>query len=190
MVDNRGSANRGRAFEDQIFHAMGTVEVDDQVAAARWLKTQGFVDPAKVVTYGWSYGGYMSLKLLEKAPGMFAATIAGAPVTRWELYDTAYTERYLGNPATDPAPYRASDALPEATKVGDPLLMIHGMADDNVVFENSTAFYAQLQAAKVPFEMMVYPGKTHGVAGEGAQTHIWETITGFLQRRGLAPAGR
>ena len=181
-IDNRGSANRGRAFEDQIYHAMGTVEVDDQVAGARWLAAQSYVDAKRIVTYGWSYGGYMTLKLLEKAPGLFAAGIAGAPVTRWELYDTAYTERYLGLP-----PYDASDALPEATTIRDPLLMIHGMADDNVVFENSTAFWAKLQEAKVPFEMMAYPGKTHGIAGEGAQTHVWLTIMNFLQRRTLSP---
>ena len=182
QIDNRGSANRGRAFEDQIYHAMGTVEVADQVAGAHWLAAQPFVDPKRIVTYGWSYGGYMTLKLLEKAPGLFAAGIAGAPVTRWELYDTAYTERYLGRP-----PYDASDALPGATGIRDPLLMIHGMADDNVVFENSTAFWAKLQEAKVPFEMMAYPGKTHGVAGEGAQTHVWLTIMDLLKRRGLGP---
>jgi dipeptidyl-peptidase-4 len=179
-IDNRGSANRGRAFEDQIYKAMGTVEVEDQVAGAQWLKTQAFVDPARIVTYGWSYGGYMTLKMLEKAPGLFAAGISGAPATRWALYDTAYTERYLGLP-----PYDAVDAFPGVTGIRDPLLMIHGMADDNVVFENSTAVWAKLQAAKVPFEMMVYPGKTHVVAGEGAQTHVWETILGFLERRGL-----
>ena len=177
-IDGRGSASRGRAFEDQLYHAMGTVEVDDQIAGARWLAEQPYVDPKRIATYGWSYGGYMTLKLLEKAPGLFAAGIAGAPVTRWELYDTAYTERYLGMP-----PYDAANALAAATTVRDPLLMLHGMADDNVVFENSTAFYAKLQEAKVPFEMMVYPGKTHGVAGEGAQTHVWRTILDFLERR-------
>ena len=182
-VDNRGSANRGRVFEDQIYHAMGTVEVDDQVLAAKWLKTRPYVDPDKIVTYGWSYGGYMTLKLLEKAPGLFAGGIAGAPVTRWELYDTAYTERYLGDPRADPGVYERADALPEATKVKDQLLMIHGMADDNVVFENSTAFWAKLQEAAIPFVMMAYPGKTHGIAGEGAQTHVWKTIDAFLQRR-------
>src|SRR5579884_1352590 len=100
-IDNRGSPNRGRAFEDQIYHAMGTVEVEDQVTAARWLKKQPFVDPNKIATMGWSYGGFMTLKELEKANGVFAAGVAVAPVTRWELYDTHYTERYLGNPTVD-----------------------------------------------------------------------------------------
>ncbi|MFL6720361.1 MAG: DPP IV N-terminal domain-containing protein, partial [Sphingomonas sp.] len=99
QVDNRGSANRGRAFEDQLYHAMGKFEVADQATAARWLQKQPFVDPRKIAIYGWSYGGYMSLKMLEKAPtGLYAAAVVGAPVTKWELYDTHYTERYLGNP--------------------------------------------------------------------------------------------
>ncbi len=187
-VDNRGSPNRGRTFEDQIYHAMGTVEVADQVAAADWLKRQPYVDGARIATYGWSYGGYMTLKLLERAPGTFAAGIAGAPVTKWDLYDTAYTERYLGKPQDDPSVYARAGALGDALAIRDPLLSIHGMADDNVVLENSTALWAKLQENKRPFEMMAYPGKTHGVAGEGAQTHIWLTIRGFLQRHGVWPA--
>ena len=90
----------------------------------------------------------MTLKLLEKAPGVFAAGVAVAPVTKWELYDTAYTERYLGNPAIDPKPYRTSDALDDAVKIRDPLLLVHGMSDDNVVFQNSTELYARLQQAQ------------------------------------------
>jgi dipeptidyl-peptidase 4 len=120
---------------------------------------------------------------MEAAPGTFAAGVAGAPVTRWELYDTHYTERYLGNPATDPAPYRTSGAIPGVGRIADPLLLLHGMADDNVVFENSTALMAALQAAGRRFELMVYPGATHGVSGEARQLHLWRTITDFLDRR-------
>src|SRR3546814_8338319 len=89
QIDNRGSANRGSDFEDQIYHAMGTVEVEDQMLGARWLKAQPFVDPAAITIYGWSYGGYMTLTLIEKAPpGFYAAGIAGGSVKRWPLYDT------------------------------------------------------------------------------------------------------
>ena len=84
---------------------MGDAEVQDQLAGVEWLKRQPFVDPGKVAVQGWSYGGYMTLKLLEKAPGVFAAGVAVAPVTRWELYDTAYTERYLGDPKKDAKAY-------------------------------------------------------------------------------------
>lgn len=181
-LDNRGTSFRGTAFDAPIFHALGTPEVADQLAGVAWLKAQPFVDPAKVAVMGWSYGGYMTLKLLEAAPGTFAAGVAGAPVTQWGLYDSAYTERYLGDPAKNAAAYARADALTEATKIADPLLVIHGMADDNVVFENSTSLFAKLQAARRPFEMMVYPGKTHAFAGADAQIHQWSTIERFLDR--------
>ena len=181
-IDNRGTPDRGKGFEDAIHRAMGKVEVADQLAGLAWLKKQDFVDPKRIAVFGWSYGGYMTLKLLEAAPGMFAAGVSGAPVTKWELYDTHYTERYMGNPATDPKPYEASDALTNATAIRDPLLLIHGMSDDNVVFDNSTALMARLQAAAIPFETMVYPGFGHRVAGPGVSVHLWRTIEAFLDR--------
>jgi dipeptidyl-peptidase-4 len=187
-IDGRGSPDRGHAFEAQIYHAMGTVEVEDQLAGIAWLRGQDYVDPRRLAVYGWSYGGYMVTRLMEAAPGTFAAGIAGAPVTRWELYDTHYTERYLGNPSLDPAPYLRAGVIPDAGRIADPLLIIHGMADDNVVFENSTVLIGALQAQSRPFEMMVYPGATHGVSGEARQLHLWRTITSFLDRR--VPEGR
>jgi dipeptidyl-peptidase-4 len=180
-IDNRGTNRRGTRFENAVYRSMGDAEVQDQLAGVEWLKKQAFVDPKKIAVQGWSYGGYMTLKLLEKAPGTFAAGVAVAPVTKWELYDTAYTERYLGNPAVDPRPYQTSNALDDAVKIQDPLLLDHGMSDDNVVFQNSTELYARLQQAKHPFEMMAYPGATHAIAGEGPQTHVWTTITRFLE---------
>ena len=186
-LDNRGSADRGVAFESQIWHAMGSVEVADQLAGASYLKTLPFVDPGKIATYGWSYGGYMSLKLLEAQPGTFAAAIAGAPVTKWELYDTHYTERYLGDPREFGQVYATSDALNAATKIADPLLLIHGMSDDNVVFDNSSELIARLQANAVQFEMMLYPGYTHSVTGPKIGKHLWETIFAFLHRHGVTP---
>nr|WP_295371492.1 S9 family peptidase [uncultured Sphingosinicella sp.] len=181
-VDNRGTPRRGRAFADQLHLKLGGVEVADQLAGLDWLKRQDFVDPERVAVYGWSYGGFTVLKLLEQAPGAYAAGISGAPVTRWELYDTHYTERYLGNPTTDPKPYQFADVIQNAGKISDPLLLMHGMADDNVVFENSTAVIAKLQEQKRPFELMVYPGATHAITGEGRQTHQWLTIENFLER--------
>ncbi|WP_029624669.1 S9 family peptidase [Sphingomonas sp. KC8] len=183
MLDNRGMGDRGKAFEDPIHRAMGGPEVADQLKGLDWLKRQPFVDPARVAVMGWSYGGYMTLKLLEAAPGAFAGGVAVAPVTRWELYDTAYTERYLGNPTADKAPYEQASALGHATKIRDPLLLIHGMADDNVLFENSTALMAKLQDASIPFETMVYPGKTHSISGQATSLHLWRTIEAFLDRR-------
>jgi dipeptidyl-peptidase-4 len=188
-IDNRGTNRRGTKFESAVYRDMGDAEVKDQLAGVEWLKRQPFVDPGKVAVMGWSYGGYMTLKLLEKAPGVFAAGAAVAPVTKWELYDTAYTERYLGNPAVDRGPYESSDALDDAVKIRDPLLLVHGMSDDNVVFQNSTELYARLQQSKHPFEMMAYPGATHAIAGEGPQTHVWTTIMRFLDDKVLGKPG-
>lgn len=191
-LDNRGSNNRGVDFEKAIWRAMGGVEVADQRAGAEYLKSLPFVDPARIATYGWSYGGYMTLKMLQADKGLYAAGIAGAPVTKWELYDTAYTERYMGlpTPEADGAAYAKSDALQDATKIADPLLLIHGMSDDNVVFENSSALIALLQANAVPFEMMLYPGYTHRVAGPKISVHVWNTIFDFLARHGVPGGGR
>lgn len=182
QIDNRGSYNRGKAFEDAIYHAMGTVEVADQLAGANYLKTLPFVDPARIATYGWSYGGYMSIKMLEKTPGVYAAAVSGAPVTDWQLYDTHYTERYLGDPRTDPQSYAGSQAITDAAKIRDPLMLIHGMADDNVFLDNSTAFASEMQKTDTPFEMMLYPGQTHRVGGPGVSEHLWHTILNFLDR--------
>ncbi|WP_294089207.1 DPP IV N-terminal domain-containing protein [Sphingomonas sp.] len=187
QIDNRGSYNRGKAFEDQIYHAMGSVEVADQLAGAAFLKQQPFVDPKRIATYGWSYGGYMTLKLLGAAPGVFAAGISGAPVSKWQLYDTHYTERYLGDPRTDPASYQRSNAIDDAAKIADPLLLIHGMSDDNVVLDHSTAVAAAMQHGARPFEMMFYPGQTHRVGGPGVSEHLWTTILNFLDRH-MPPA--
>jgi dipeptidyl-peptidase 4 len=181
-VDGRGTPDRGKAFEDPIYRAMSGVEVDDQIVGVNWLKKQDFVDPKKIAVYGWSYGGYMTLRLLQRAPGVFAAGVSGAPVTKWELYDTHYTERYMGTPQADATAYKKSSALATATAMSDPLFLIHGMADDNVVFENTTVLMAKLQGAAKPFESMVYPGQTHRVAGPGVSVHLWRTILNFLDR--------
>ena len=184
-IDNRGSWDRGKKFEDHLYRKMGSVEVEDQMAGAKWLKAQSFVNPDRIAINGWSYGGYMTLKLLEAAPkGFYAAGISGAPVTQWELYDTHYTERYMGLPtgADGKAAYDAASALPNATKIATPMLLIHGMADDNVVFDNATAIMARLQRGAVPFETMLYPGQTHRVGGPGVGLHMAKSIERFLNR--------
>ena len=187
-LDNRGVEGRGVEFASHIWRAMGGVEVQDQAAGARFLKTLPEVDPQRIATYGWSYGGYMTIKMLQADPGLYAAGIAGAPVTRWELYDTHYTERYMGDPRTDAAAYDRASALPDSAKIADPLLLVHGMADDNVVFENSSALIAKMQGEGVPFEMMLYPGYTHRVSGPKVGVHLWQTIFAFLERH-LGPGG-
>ncbi|MBX7493327.1 S9 family peptidase [Qipengyuania sp. 1NDW9] len=186
-LDNRGSANRGVAFEQPIYRAMGGVEVRDQKAGAEYLKTLDFVDPDKIAIDGWSYGGYLTLKQLQADPGLYAAGISGAPVTKWELYDTHYTERFMGTPQDDAEAYEKASAIPDATRIVDPLLLIHGMADDNVVFENATEIISVMQEANVPFEMMLYPGYTHRVSGEQISPHRYNTVFRFLESHGVTP---
>ena len=190
QANNRGQEGRGTAFQTPAFHKLGGVEVDDQLAALEWLKKQPGVDPARVAVHGHSYGGYMVLKLLEAKPGAFAAGIAGAPVTRWDLYDTHYTEKYMGDPRKEKAAYDKASALPDSLKIKDPLLVIHGLSDDNVLFQNSTELMARMQEGKVPFELMVYPGLGHGISGTNISVHHYNTILDFLKRRGIAPGAR
>lgn len=186
-IDNRGSANRGVAFEKPLYRAMGGVEVADQKIGGEYLKTLPFVDPDKIAIYGWSYGGYLTLKQLEADPGFYAAGIAGAPVTKWELYDTAYTERYMGDPRKVQAAYDKSGTVRDAAKISDPLLIIHGMSDDNVVLTNTTAMVSAMQQANVPFEMMLYPGETHSAGGGRVAPHVWNAIMRFLAAHGVTP---
>ena len=187
QVGGRGQEGRGTAFQKPAYRALGSVEVADQLAGLAWLKQQAFADPQRIAVYGHSYGGYMVLKLLQAAPGAYAAGVAGAPVTRWDLYDTHYTEHYMGDPRTGRAAYDRASALQDSAKMVDPLLLMHGMADDNVLFQNSTELMAKLQEEKVPFETMVYPGKGHGISGANTSVHLWRTILGFLERRGVGP---
>ncbi|MDQ3075363.1 MAG: DPP IV N-terminal domain-containing protein [Pseudomonadota bacterium] len=189
-VGGRGQEGRGTAFQKPAYRALGGVEVADQLAGLAWLKQQPFADPTKIAVYGHSYGGYMVLKLLQAAPGAYAAGVAGAPVTRWDLYDTHYSEHYMGDPRNLRAAYDKSDALRDSAKITDPLLIYHGMSDDNVLFQNSTELMAKLQEEKVQFETMVYPGKGHSISGTNISVHLWSTILNFLERRGIGSGAR
>mgnify|MGYP001799371571 FL=1 len=185
-LDNRGMANRGRQFEDVIYRQMGIPEVRDLLVGVDWLKSQPYVDGDKVGIQGWSYGGYMTLMTILQAPeGTFAAAVAGAPVTDWALYDTFYTERYMDTPQDNAEGYEKSSVFYhlEQLKTELPnLMLIHGMADDNVTFDNTTRLMAELQQRGTVFELMTYPGQRHGIRGEALGTHLMKTRMGFLDR--------
>jgi dipeptidyl-peptidase-4 len=183
-LDNRGSSNRGVAFEAALDQRMGVPEIEDQIAGARWLARQRFVDPARIGITGWSYGGFAALMALTDPANPFKAGMAGAPPTEWGLYDTGYTERYMGMPSENVAGYAASDVLNrlDRLKPGS-LLLVHGMADDNVLFANTTRVMEALQARAIPFELMLYPGQRHGIRGEKLQLHRWRTTADFFDRK-------
>ena len=181
-LDNRGSNYRGKGFEDPIYKKMGFIEVDDQVAGVEFLRTLDYVDAERIGVHGHSYGGYMTLMTMFKAGDYFAAGVSGAPVTDWRLYDTHYTERYMGNPNTDDDAYTASSVFPYAKDLKGDLLIYHGMADDNVLFTHSTMLYKHLQDLAIPFETMDYPGKKHSIRGKQTGIHLYKTITNFFNR--------
>jgi dipeptidyl-peptidase-4 len=181
-LDNRGSALRGRAFEAPIHRRLGEVEVRDQLRGLDWLQQQAFVDASRVAVAGHSYGGYMTLMLLAKAPGRFACGISTAPVSDWRLYDTHYTERYLGLPQENVEGYARSAVPPWLGGMADPLLLMHGMADDNVLFTHCTQLMKALQDAGTTFELMTYPGSKHGLAERGVALHRHRTMFAFLAR--------
>ncbi|MEQ8299333.1 MAG: S9 family peptidase [Hyphomonas sp.] len=182
-LDNRGSASRGKKFEDVIYRRTGGPEVRDQLVGVDWLKSQPFVDESRIAIQGWSYGGYMTLMTVLQAPeGTFAAAAAGAPVTDWRLYDTFYTERYMDTPEDNPGGYEASSVFPYVDNLTTPLLLMHGMADDNVTFDNTTRLMAALQEKGKAFDLMTYPGQRHGIRGEALQVHLMKTRMAFLDR--------
>lgn len=181
-IDGRGSSNRGKAFEEALYGRMSDVEVADQYAGLEFLKSLPYVDENRVGVRGWSYGGYMTLHLMLREPGRFAAGVSGAPVTDWKFYDTHYTERYMNLPARNKDGYKTSSVLPYAENLSHPLMMIHGMADDNVIFDNSTAVYSYFQENNLPFEMMTYPGQKHGIAGRKRRMHVDNVMLDFFDR--------
>lgn len=181
-LDNRGSNYRGKAFEEPIYKKMGSIEVTDQVEGVKYLRTLDFVDSDRIGIYGHSYGGYMALMAMFKAGDYFTAGVSGAPVTDWLLYDTHYTERYMGDPRNVPKAYTASSVFPYAKDLKGALLIYHGMADDNVLFTHSTKLYKHLQDLAIPFEVMDYPGKKHSIRGKNTGIHLYKTITNFFDR--------
>lgn len=182
QLDNRGSYNRGKAFEDPIYLKLGEVELNDQIRGVEYLRSLPYVAADKIAIYGHSYGGYMAIMAMFKAADYFAAGVSGAPVTDWALYDTHYTERYLGHPEQNAKGYTDSAVFPYVDALTGDLLIYHGMADDNVLFTHSTKLYKQLQDKGLLFDMLNYPGSKHSMFGQPVQTHLHKSITQFFDR--------
>ncbi len=160
-LDNRGSAGRGLAFEAPIDRLTGVVEVEDQRAGVRHLVDQGLVDPGRVGVYGWSYGGYMTLMCMLRAPDVFKVGVAGAPVTHWDGYDTGYTERYMGTPQENPDGYSESSVLAHVDRLEGKLLIVHGMVDENVHFRHTARLMVALASAGKEYDTLIYPEERH-----------------------------
>jgi dipeptidyl-peptidase-4 len=162
-LDNRGSANRGTAFESPIHRDLGRAELEDQLVGIEYLKSLPCVDPARIGVFGSSYGGYLTLYLLTHAPDVFKSGVAGAPVTDWRRYDSIYTERYMGTPESNPKGYETSSPLPKTADLRADLLLIHGSSDDNVHLANTLSFVAALIKEGRPYSLLIHPRQRHGL---------------------------
>jgi dipeptidyl-peptidase-4 len=181
QADNRGSAGRGHLWESKLYRNFGAIEVADQKAGIEHLVKMGFVDASRVGMYGWSYGGYMTLNTMLEEPKLIKAGVSGAPVTNWLLYDTIYTERYMGLPQENEDAYKKSSPVHKAARLEGKLLLVHNIGDDNVLFQNMLQMTDALQRANKPFELQIYPLKNHGVFGP-VRRHLDSTMTEFFER--------
>ena len=179
-LDNRGSMGRGHAFETPIYHQFGKVELADQLAGVKYLKSLAYVDGTRIGIWGWSYGGYMTLTSLFHAPDVFKAGVAVAPVTDWRLYDTAYTERYMGTPQENEAGYRESSPAYFPQNLKGKLMVAHGTGDDNVHFANTALLLNHfIEAGKYP-ELLIFPGRGHPMSDRPAQLLLFNRIMQFF----------
>ena len=190
QIANRGGGGRGLQFAGALAGHLGGVEVEDQLTGLNWLKSQPYIDPKRVGVSGWSYGGYMTLRLLTEPRTGFRAGAAGAPPSDWRLYDTHYTEQFMGKPQDREAAYTDSAILPRLDKLSGRLLLMQGMADDNVIFANSTAVMNRLQELSTPFDLMLFPGQRHGIRTNARKLLLWRTYLAFFKRELGGPQAR
>lgn len=193
VADGRGTPGRSPAWEKAI-HRDFTLSLDDQVDALQDLAKSHPLDLSRVAIRGWSYGGWLAGLAVLRRPDVFHAGIAGAPVTDWRLYDTHYTERYLGDPAKDPEAYAKSglitdDGLSAPADPHRPLMVVHGLADDNVVVAHTLRLSSALLAAGRPHEVLPLSGVTHMTPQEQVAENLLLLQVDFL-RRALGLAGR
>lgn len=182
VLDNRGSARRGLAFEGAIKHAMGGIEVCDQADGVGWLVAQGLADPARVGVYGWSYGGYMACMCLARAPETFKVAVAGAPVTHWDGYDTHYTERYMGTPQSNPNGYRHSSVMHHVGGICGKLLLVHGLIDENVHFRHTARLINALVRARKPYDLFLFPDERHTPRALADRIYLEQCIIAYFQQ--------
>jgi len=182
-LDNRGSWGRGHAFEAWIHRRLGEVELADQLAGVRYLKSQPWVDGERIGIYGGSYGGYMTLTAMNRASDSFEVGVAYAPVSDWRLYDSIYTERYMDTPADNPEGYRNSSPVHFAEGLAGSLLICHGTMDNNVHLQNTIQMAEQYVTAGKLFDLMIYPRVRHGIRVSGSRLHFHRLKADFLVRR-------
>ncbi len=182
-VDGRGTGARGADFQKQTYLELGRMELEDQIAAAKYLGAQSYIDAARIGIFGWSYGGYMSSLAITKGADVFKLAIAVAPVTNWKWYDTLYTERYMRTTEENASGYRDNSPVNFADLLKGHYLLVHGTGDDNVHFQHSIEMANALVAANKQFEFMAYPNRNHGIYGGVTRLNLYERMTEFINER-------
>lgn len=165
-MDNRGSANRGRDFEQAVFRHLGTLEVSDQMVGIKYLKSLPYIDPERIGVQGWSYGGFMTISLMLREPETFKVGVCGGPVTDWKYYEVMYGERYMDTPEENPEGYKEASLLERAGSLQGDLLIIHGTSDPTVVWQQSLTLLKRFIEEGKQVDYFVYPGHGHGVGGK------------------------
>ena len=179
-VDGRGTGYRGTKYKKVTYKNLGKYEIEDQIAAAKWLGKQSYIDKERIGIFGWSFGGYMASLAMTKGADVFKMGIAVAPVTNWRYYDSVYTERFMLTPQENPAGYDDNSPTSYAKLLKGKFLLIHGTADDNVHFQNALIFSEALIQNKKQFDFMAYPDKNHGIYGGQTRPQLYQKMTDFI----------
>lgn len=181
-IDNTGTGFRGEEFKKKTYLQLGKYEIEDQIDAAKYLETMPFVDKNNIGHWGWSFGGFMSSLAITKGHDVFTAAVAVAPVTNWRFYDNIYTERYMRTPQENPKGYDDNSPINFTDLITGKFLLIHGLADDNVHFQNSTQMVSALVKSNVDFQSAYYPNKNHSISGYADNTtfHLWSKMTNWI----------
>ncbi|MBM3430514.1 MAG: S9 family peptidase [Bacteroidetes bacterium] len=178
-LDNRGSAERGFAFESQIHRQLGTVEMEDQLTGVNFLKSLPYIDANHMAVHGWSFGGFMTTSLMLRNPGVFTTGVAGGPVTDWKYYEIMYGERYMDRPEQNPKGYDQASLLNYASYLKGKLLLIHGTVDDVVVLQHNYALVKKFVEAEKQMDFFPYPMHKHNVSGKD-RVHLIEKILTYI----------
>lgn len=182
-VDNRGTRGRGRDFMKQIYRKLGQYDTADQIEAARYLSRIDYIDEERIGIWGWSYGGYISTLALAEGEDVFSMAIAVAPVTHWRFYDTIYTERYMQTPEMNEEGYEIGAPVNRAGNITGDYLLIHGMSDEDVHFQNSVEMTDALIRHNIQFQSMFYPNRNHGIYGGNTRLHLYRLMTDFIMEK-------